>query len=204
MSIIYKAEYVSKDGYIYIYIGKTGQNSLEHRQEQHEHKARLMAHSPGSFHCFMVDFGIKNWTWEIIVVCDITEENEKEKEWLDVYLQEAERNPALTVLNNAGVKKWKKTNTRNTNRYNVPRANLQKNYEKSNLGKIFSRVSGQLKPVINLKTKAIYGSIRKASQGDNVLISHLRTSCATGKQLMDGTRYANLKLDDEPDLTEGH
>lgn len=204
MSIIYKAEYISRDGNIYIYIGKTGQETLEERVAQHKYKARSLACSSDSFQKFMIDFGVENWNWDKLEECDITQENEKEKKWLDVYLRESQRNPALTVLNNAGVKKWKKANTHTTNRYNVPRANLQKNYEKSDLGKIFSRISGQLKPVINLKTKTIYGSMRKASQGDNALISHIRTSCVTGKKLVDGTRYAYLKLDGEPNLTEGH
>jgi len=73
-----------------------------------------------------------------------------------------------------------------------------------NIGKKFARLSGRLKPVINLKTKKIYESTLAAEKNDHVPISAIKISCSTGKKLDDNTRYAYVDLDDNPILTEGH
>ncbi len=76
--------------------------------------------------------------------------------------------------------------------------------EKSDLGKLFTRVSGKLKPVINLKTEKRYESSSEASRTENISISTLRNCCNSGKMLKDSTRYAYLDLNDNPILREGH
>ena len=74
----------------------------------------------------------------------------------------------------------------------------------SELGNKFSRISGQLKPVINLKTGQRYNSINAAERGDGESRATIKISCIKGKMLLDGTRYAFINIDDQPELTEGH
>ena len=65
-------------------------------------------------------------------------------------------------------------------------------------------MSGQLKPVINLRTQKIYSSLNEAEKKEHESKSTIRNLCNTGKKLSDGTQYAFLDIDDNPILTPEH
>lgn len=196
LSIIYLARCTIKKELVYI--GKTHQKELEDRIKQHEESARKGDSTP--FHQALIDYGLKNWEWSIIAQCSIEEEFEVEKDLIKKFVA-----APIDLLNvTYGQKEEKKTQFINKNVLKKTRGNKSHSSKKSELGNFFSRQSGKIKPVINLKTKKVYISQSKAAQFEQEAISTIRISCTTGKMTSDGTRYAYLDLDDNPILTEGH
>jgi len=175
-----------------VYVGKTHQE-LNKRIEQHKQSA--LSGAATKFHQALIDYGFKNWEWKILVTCPREKEIEEEKKQIKLW-------NALPVdmLNTTHAnKKHKSTfkipeNARNT-------VNATK---KSELGKLFLREQGKLKPVINIKTNKTYESLSKAADIENLSKSTIRNSCNTGKKLEDGTSFAFLDLNDEPILQKGH
>lgn len=195
-SIIYMAQCKIKRELIYI--GKTHQNTLEERIDQHENSARKGDPSP--FHQALIDYGLKNWEWNIIAKCPIEKEFEKEKELIEKFGA-----APIDLLNvTYGQKKQEKKTVYSKKIIERTRGNKFHSTKKSELGKMFLRQSGKIKPIINLKTKVVYESETKASELENVSRSTIRLSCSTGKMIADGTRYAYLDIEDNPILTEGH
>lgn len=195
-SIIYMAQcQIEKN---LIYIGKTHQTFNE-RVEQHNSSARNADSTP--FHKALVDYGIINWDWSILERCTVDEEYMKEKEWIKKLgamsvdlLNDTHKNKISNNSNN----KFSNKITDKT------RGNNVHSYKKSELGIHFLRASGKIKPVINLKTKKVYNSQTKAAEKENITVATIKLCCKTGKMLSDGTRYANLDMNDSPILVEGH
>lgn len=200
MVIIYTAR-AKKDNIQYIYIGLTT-GSLEERKKQHESAAAKNA--PESFHKTMRKIPFDDWVWEPLFSCDDSEAVKKEKEVIARYREEAIFLPNIIVLNDTYSTKTIKQDTENRPDHGIPRAHKQKNYAPSEMGQRFARISGKLKPVINLKTQKIYGSIEKAADGEKTSKSTIKTACRTGRKTSDGTNYAYLDLNDNPILNEGH
>jgi group I intron endonuclease len=197
ISIIYMARCTLKKNLIYI--GKSHQISLESRIEQHKQQARSGDSTP--FHQALIDEGLNNWEWSIIETCDAKDEYEREEKYITQFGA-----APIDLLNVTHIRK-----TRNLRNKKYSIKILQKNKGnriipsgKSELGKLFARTSGQLKPVINLKTNRRYESALETARNENKSISTIRICCSSGKMLDDGTRYAYLNLDNEPDLKEGH
>ena len=196
LSIIYLARCTVKKELVYI--GKTHQKELEDRIKQHEESARKGDSTP--FHQALIDYGLKNWEWSIIAQCPVEQEFEVEKNLIEKFGA-----APIDLLNvTHGQKEEKKTQFINKDILKKTRGNRTHSLKKSELGDYFSRQSGKIKPVINLKTKKVYISQSKAAQNEQEAISTIRLSCKTGKMTSDGTRYAYLDLEDIPILTEGH
>jgi len=196
VSIIYMAQCNLKRELIYI--GKTHQHTLEERIKQHEESARRG--SSTAFHIALIDYGLKNWEWSIISRCNTKTENQIEKEQILKFGA-----TPIDLLNKTHGQKVKvkkmlffKEITDRT------RANKYHPSEKSELGKLFLRQAGKLKPVINLITNKIFESVSHASKLEMIALSTIRICCITGKLARDGSRYAYLDLDNVPILTEGH
>ena len=75
-SIIYMVQ--CKSSKDQIYIGKTHQESLQDRIDQHKEAAKKG--STTKFHNALLDYGLVNWEWIILATCPIEEEIEREKE----------------------------------------------------------------------------------------------------------------------------
>lgn len=195
-SIIYLAQCtIDRDQ---IYVGKTHQENLEVRIIQHEQKARFGDSTP--FHKTMIEYGLRNWEWKVLEICDIEEEFEKETG----YIQRLNASP-IDLLN---VSQNRKTSSKQRSYLSkILEGKIAKRavpLEKSELGKAFLIQDGKLKPIINLKTNKIYESLNNAAKVENINISTLRNCCKTGKMLKDGTKYAFLDIDNNPVVTEGH
>jgi hypothetical protein len=194
--IIYMAQCTLKRELIYI--GKTHQKSLQERIIQHENSARKG--SPTCFHKNLLDYGFRNWEWNIIHKCSIENEIEEEKR----LIKKLGATPIDLLNTTHGQKVKNKAFLFSKEIIDRTRNNKAFKIEKSQLGKQFLRQAGKLKPVMNLKSKKIYESLNQASIMENVPVATIRLSCLTGKMLSDSTRYAYLDLDDAPILTEGH
>ncbi|MFA6263479.1 MAG: hypothetical protein WCW33_03135 [Candidatus Babeliales bacterium] len=199
--LIYRAE-ASEGGIIYVYIGKTGR-TLEKRRLEHEKNA--LQNSPFPLHKKINEIARVHWTWTKLLECDEAEADDQEQRFINVYREEAYRNQNLIVLNDShnGVNNTEQ-NKPPKNDFGIPRANKQKNYKPSEIGNKFLRISGKIKPVINLATKQKYTSVLHAERDDHVSRATIKISCNTGKMLANGTRYAYLDIDDNPMLKEGH
>lgn len=195
-SIIYMAQCTLKRELIYI--GKTHQKILEERIKQHEVSARKGDST--SFHQALIDYGLKNWEWSIIARCFIENEIEEEIKLIKRYGA-----APIDLLNTTHGQKFK-NEKKLFSKIIIERARGNKFHssDKSELGKIFLRHSGKIRPVINLKSKKVFESATEASKLENHPLSRIRLCCKTGKMLNDGTRYAYLDLNDEPIITEGH
>ncbi len=195
-SIIYMARCLIKNELVYI--GKTRQDSLEERVVQHEQMARNgdSAH----FHQAMIDYGLKNWEWSVLEECPIEDEFVVEKKFIKKFSE-----TPITLLNVTYAKENNKKQKKYTSKIiEKVKTHKLKSYEKSDQGKYFLRLSGKLKPVINLRTKTIFQSQSEASELEHIPRCTIRNCCETGKMLSGRTRYAYLDLDDNPILTEGH
>lgn len=195
-SIIYMAQCTFKRELIYI--GKTHQNTLEERIKQHEDSARKG--SSTSFHIALIDYGLKNWQWSVISRCKIENEIQVEKELIKKF--GAAPIDLLNTTHGQKIKGEKKLFSKEI--IERTRGNKFHSSEKSELGKLFLRQSGKLKPVINLKTNKHFESASEASKLENLPLSTIRLCCNTGKMLSNDTRYAYLDLNNLPILTDGH
>ena len=194
-SIIYLAQ--SKLDPKEIYIGKTHQD-IAKRKEQHEQAARK---GDGTkFHEALVNVGFSNWYWQVVAKCPRDDEYKIEKEYI------AKFNAQKVDLLNTTHNKQKKVNTKPQSKLVIK--NLVRNKTpgslKSDLGKLFLREAGKIKPVINLTSKKVFESVTEAAKLENIPKSTIKLSCETGKMFKDRTRYAYLDLSDQPLLYEGH
>lgn len=196
-SIIYMAQCTIKRDMVYV--GKTHQSNLNNRIDQHKQMAKNGDSTP--FHVALIDYGLKNWEWSILCKCSIEQEFEKEQEYI-------KKLGAISVdsLNVTHKNKLQKNKLIKFSNKIIDRAKGNKiiSYKKSELGNKFLRISGKLKPVINLKTSKAYESETEAAELECVPRSTIRLSCNFGKMLSDGTRYAYLDLNDKPILCNGH
>ena len=143
---------------------------------------------------------LKNWEWSIIARCTMDEENEEEIRLIKKY--GAAPIDLLNITHKQKGEKAKKTFSKEI--IERTRGNKFHSSDKTQLGKMFLRQSGKLKPVINLKSKRSFESASEASRLENIPLSTIRLCCKSGKMLSDDTRYAYLNLADEPILTKGH
>ena len=194
-SLIYMAQ--SKLNRKEIYIGKTHQD-IEKRKEQHEEAA--LKRDGTKFHDALLNVGFANWDWQVIAKCPIDEEYEIEQEYI------AKFNAEGVDLLNTTHNKQKKVSTKPQSKLVIK--NLANNKTpgpvKSDMGKLFLREAGKIKPVINLTTKKVFESVTEAAELENLPRSTIKLSCETGKMLKDRTRYSYLDLSDQPVLFEGH
>ncbi|MGB4838620.1 MAG: GIY-YIG nuclease family protein [Saprospiraceae bacterium] len=196
-SIIYWAQCKLKPDLIYV--GKTHQSSLNDRIEQHISNAKSGSKTP--FHQALLDYGLKNWDWKILIECNIELEFETEKALIKKY--HALPVELLNVINSSSDKIVKKKYFPDNIRSNIfSNKYITKNM--SQLGELFLRSSGRIKPIINLKTQLRYQSTLEAARKENIYVGAVRKCCSTGKMLEDGTRFAYINLENQPVLTEGH
>ena len=196
-SIIYLAQCKSERRLVYVgkthQAASTHQESLDLRIEQHKQSSKSGDAAP--FHKALFEQGFENWDWKILTTCSKKSEIEEEKRQIKAW-------DALPVemLNVTHAKKKKKSN------FKIPEnvRNKVVSIEKSELGKLFLRDKGKLKPVLNIKTNKIHDSLSKAADTESLSKSAIRNSCKTGKMLEDGTRFAYLDLNNEPLLQKGH
>ncbi len=181
-----------------LYIGKTHQETLEDRIDQHETSARKGDNTP--FHQALIDYGLRNWEWKMIAQCSIEDEFQKEKELIEKY--GAAPVDLLNVTH--GQKTKRKKDHINKSIVERIKGNVSHTTDKSELGNLFLRQAGKLKPVVNLRTNKKYHSASSAARNENLPISTLRNCCDSGKMLRDGTRYAYLDIHDKPILNKGH
>jgi hypothetical protein len=189
-SIIYMAQCTLKRDLIYI--GKTHQKSLDERIKQHHTSARKGDST--SFHQALIDYGFKNWEWTVIVECIFEHELLEEKKYIKKYGA-----VPIDLLNiKHGQKKEDKGRIKKVGNF------INYTTNKSELGNLFLRKAGRIKPVINLKTGQKYKSASEASKLENIGITTIRLCCESGKMLKDETKYAYLDLNDNPVVTLGH
>lgn len=181
-----------------IYIGKTHQIDMSERIKQHENSARKGDST--SFHQALIDYGFKNWEWSIIAKCSIENEIDEEKRLIKKF-----RAAPIDLLNSThGQKSEGKKKLFSKEIIERTRGNKFHTAKKSELGLMFLRQSGKLKPVINLKTSKRFESASSASKLENIPLTTIRLLCNSGKMLNDGTRYAYLDINDNPILEKGH
>ena len=180
-----------------VYIGQTTQ-PLKRRIEQHKQEA--VKNRTIYFYQALLDYGLENWDWDILITCEQDKANEQEKYFIEKFSADLHS----TVLNTSHAQKMKKRTGALVPKTPALRSKRLKPFEKSKMGEMSLRAEGGLKPVLNMKTENSYLSLSEAARVDGVSKDKIRNSCKTGKMLLDGTRYAHLDIEDNPILTSGH
>lgn len=192
VSLIYGARCVLDGKW---YIGKTDR-SLEERIKEHERAASTNAQD--LFHKTMREMGLRNFEWKEIERCQDTNILPLEKKWIKNFSAQS-----IEILNTVYVRQPDKPSRVIVSSRIQSKISGRRAWQKQTAKK-WMQLSGRLLPCINLRTGENFTSLLDAERKGPDKRPGIKSSCETGRQTINGNRYAYIDIEGNPDLKEGH